>query len=185
MAAAAAGAGSVIVADPRESRRDLALAVGATIAVPADEGLGSVVMSLAAEGARYALETSGAPAALAGCEASLGAHGRCLVASDASIARLDAGALIPRLLSMHADGRFPLEKLVGYYPFELVNDALDALGAGEIAKPVLRFSLGTFGNLDRAAQESAAQEEPSGDTGSSEPDDASTEREREAPPVTA
>ncbi len=186
MAAAAAGAGSVILADPRESRRELALEVGATIAVPTDDGLGSVVMSLAADGARYALETSGAPAAHAGCEASLGADGRCLVVDENALAQIDAGALIPRLLELHAQGRFPLEKLVAYFPFELVNDALAAVASDEVAKPVLRFSLGSFGDLDRALQEGAAQEEPDGsDAGGSEPADAPAEGEREAPPVTA
>ncbi len=185
MAAAAAGAGSIILADPRESRRELALEVGATIAVPADEGLGSVVMSLAAEGAVYALETTGAPAARAGCEASLGLNGRCLVASEDHLARLDVRTLIPRLLALHVEGRFPLEKLVAYFPFELVNDALVALASGETAKPVLRFSLGSFGNLDRALQEGAAQEGPQGDTGGSEPADAPADGEREASPVTA
>ena len=185
MAAAAAGAGSVILADPRESRRALALEIGATIAVPADDGLGSVVMSLAADGARYALETSGAPAARAGCEASLGAGGRCLLVDKDASARIDAGALIARLVELHAEGRFALEKLVDYFPFELVNDALGALASGEVAKPVLRFSLGTFGELDRALQEGAAQEEPEDEPGGSEPADAPVEGEREAPPVTA
>ena len=189
MAAAAAGAGTIVVADPRESRRELALTVGAMVAVPADDGLGAVVKSLVAGGAGHAFETSGAPAAQAGCEASLGVHGRCVAVNEDAIAQLDAGALIPRLLAMHAEGRFPLEKLVAYYPFELVNDALAALASGEVAKPVLRFSLGSFGDLDRALQEGAAQEEPRDDAGSeddgSEPADAPTEGEREAPPVTA
>ena len=185
MAAAAAGAGSIILADPRESRRELALQVGATIAVPTDESLGSVVMSLAADGARYALETSGSPAARAGCEASLGANGRCHVASEDDLSKLDLRALIPRLVEMYADERFALEKLVTYFPFELVNDALAALASGDVAKPVLRFSLGAFGDLDRALQEGAAQEEPEGDGGGSEPADAPAEGEREAAPVTA
>ena len=185
MAAAAAGAGSIILADPRESRRALALAVGATIAVPADEGLAAVVMSLAADGAHYALETSGAPAARAGCEASLGVDGRYLAADDDALARLDLRALIPRLLKMHADGGFPLETLVAYFPFERVNDALAALASGEVAKPVLRFSLGAFGDLDRALREGAALEEPQGnDTGGVE-DGETALGEREAPPVTA
>ena len=185
MAAAASGAGSIILADPRGSRRELGLEVGATVAVPADEGLGSVVMSLAADGAHYALETSGAAAARAGCEASLGASGRCHVASEDDLTKLDLRALISRLVEMHADERFPLEKLVAYFPFELVNDALSALASGEMAKPVVRFSLGSFGDLDRALQEGAAEEEPEGDGGGSEPADAPAEGEREAPPVTA
>ncbi len=182
MAAAAAGAGSIILADPRESRRELALAVGATISVPADDGLAAVVMSLAADGAHYALETSGAPAARAACEASLGTGGRCLVADDDALARLDLRALVPQVLDMHGDGRFPIEKLVAYFPFEMVNDALAALASGEVAKPVLRFSLGSFGDLDRALQEGAAREEPQSDeTGEDEP----AVGQREAPPVTA
>ena len=184
MAAAAAGFGSIIVADPRASRRELALKVGATIAVPADEGLAAVVKSLAAEGAHCALETSGAPAALAGCQASLAADGRCVVATFESLGRLDLGALLPRLVALHADGLFPLEDLVAYYPFEHVEDALAAHAAGEIVKPVLRFSLGSFGDLDRALHEGAALAEPSNGQ-DSEPSDAPADAEREAPKVTA
>ena len=184
MAAAAAGFDSIIVADPRESRRDLALKIGATIAVPADDGLGAVVKSLAADGARYALETSGAPAARAGCEASLAVDGVCVIATAESLGRLDVGTLLPQLVVLHAEGHFPLEELVAYFPFEHVNDALAAHAAGEVVKPVLRFSLGSFGDLDRALQEGAATEEPSGDSGS-EPAEAPAESEREAPKVTA
>ena len=180
MAAAALGAGSVIVADPRESRRALALEVGATVAVPADEGLGSVVKSLDADGARHALETSGAPAALAGCKASLASDGRCVVVDAQGLASLDVATLVPRLAALHVEGLLPLEKLVAYFPFEHVNDALAAHAAGDVVKPVLRFSLGSFGGLDRALQEGAAQEEPA-----NEPAEAPADGQRDPARVTA
>lgn len=184
MAAPAAGFGMIVVADPRESRRELALKVGATIAVPADEGLGAVVKSLDADGARYALETSGAPAARAGCEASLAAGGKCVVVTPESLGRVDVGSILPRLVALHAGERFPLEELVAYFPFEHVDDALAAHAADEVVKPILRFSLGAFGALDRALQEGAATDEPSGEPDTA-PADAPVEGEREAPKVTA
>ena len=184
MAAAATGFGTIILADPRESRRELALKVGATIAVPADDGLAAVVKSLAADGARYALETSGAPAARAGCEASLSTGGRCVIANASALDRLDVGALVSRMVALHGARRFPLEELVSYFPFEHVGDALDAHAAGAVVKPVLRFSLGAFDDLDRALHEGAALAEPSGDP-DGEPVDAPADGDCEAAAITA
>lgn len=179
MVAAAVGCERIILADPRAARRELALTVGATIAVPADEGLAAVVRSLDAEGAGFAFETSGAPLALRCCADSLAPGGRCLEADDTARADLDFAAVLPRLAAMVETGTLPLEKLVAFFPFEQVNEALAALENGAVAKPVLRFPLGPFGQLDRALQVGAAVDVPE-----PAPDPAEAPA-REEPPVTA
>jgi aryl-alcohol dehydrogenase len=47
---------------------------------------------------------------------------------------------IPRLLELHARGRFPVERLVRNYPFAEVNTAIADSLAGATIKPVLTFS---------------------------------------------
>jgi aryl-alcohol dehydrogenase len=46
---------------------------------------------------------------------------------------------IPRLLDLHGQGRFPVEKLVKNYPFAQVNEAIADSLSGQTIKPVLTF----------------------------------------------
>jgi aryl-alcohol dehydrogenase len=180
MVAKLRGAGLIVVADPDEGRRARATEAGATVAVHATEELGDLVRRLAGDGASFALETIGDPACQAACVSSLVAGGTCaLVGSsvktrsdlDAQFAKdaprfipADGGAppsvLVPELVALHAEGRLQLERLVDFFAFEHVNDALAALRQGSVVKPVLRFPLGGFGSLDRALVEGAADEAP-------------------------
>ena len=189
MAAKASGAKIIIVADDSERRRMLASELGATLAVRTDDDLADLVRSLAADGVRFALEATGIAAMRAACLASLGRGGTCAFVDAPADAALDFedqiadGAvlltsadghappkvLIPELVKMHRNGALPLEKLVDFFPFEHVNDALDALRAGTVAKPVVRFSLGGFGDLDRAKVEGAANEAPADEKVEPEP----------------
>ena len=203
MVAKARGYELVIVADPDGTRRNLALEVGATIAVPADDGLAAVVRSLAADGAIFALDTTGSAAGREACIASLAPNGVLAVirapsttaddakADDAGVTIISAddgivaSRLVPQLLALQADGALPIEKLIDFFPFEHVNDAIAAAVSGTCVKPVLRFSLGSFGDLDRAKHEGAATDEASGGS-ASEPDSEDDDSERaSAPEVSA
>jgi aryl-alcohol dehydrogenase len=46
---------------------------------------------------------------------------------------------LPKLIELHALGRFPLEKLVTFYSFKDVNRAIEDSLNGKCVKPVLRF----------------------------------------------
>src|SRR5487761_920836 len=48
-------------------------------------------------------------------------------------------SLIPALIELHRQGRFPYDKLITEFPLERVNDALEASRAGDVIKPVLRM----------------------------------------------
>ena len=188
MVAKSRGYEPIIIADPDERRRKLALDVGATIAVPAEDGLAAVVRSLAADGAVLALDSSGSVTAREACLASLAPGGVCVALSssdeDAALAGaagvtivsaddgIVASELVPQLLALHAEGVMPIEQLIDFFPFEHVNDAIAAAVSGGCVKPVLRFSLGLFGELDRAEREGAATDEapdePASAPGSSE-----------------
>ena len=180
MVAKASGAGTIFVADPDEGRRALATALGATVAVHTDDDLASVVRSMTGVGARFALDTTGDAKSRKACLASLAPGGTCALVDPPAEGAIDfedqvaegetlilsadghadPHVLIPRLVELQAQGRLPIDKLVSFFPFELVNDALDAFAAGRIVKPILRFPLGSFGDLDRAKAEGAVSEAP-------------------------
>ena len=174
MMAKARGAGLIVVADPRAARRDLATALGATVAVHTDDDLAAVVKSLTGAGVRFALDTIGHASARQACLDSLAPGGTCAIVEavpthdhDEAGATLvpadkdaDLDGLVAELAALHGSGQLPLETLIAFFPFELVNDALDALTAAHVVKPVIRFSVGSFGDLDRALVEGAAREAP-------------------------
>jgi aryl-alcohol dehydrogenase len=178
MMAKARGAGMIIVADPRERRRDFATALGATVAVHTDDDLAAVVRSLTGDGVRFALETIGHAAARQACLDSLAPGGTLaivdplagetladeILAGDTRVVaahgHADPRGLLAELATLHAAGDLPLDTLVDFFPFEHANDALDALRAERVVKPVIRFPVGSFGDLDRALSEGAAQDVP-------------------------
>ena len=47
--------------------------------------------------------------------------------------------LIPQLIEFHRQGRFPFDKLVKFYPFEAMNEAIDDIETGKTVKPILRM----------------------------------------------
>ena len=168
MAARARDAATIIVCDPDADRRALATELGASLTVHADEDLAAAVRSLVGGGAAFALDTTGHPNAVAACRAAVAPGGAC-----GSVRRLEAGSgvldfsdapdparAVTIMAGWYAENRFPLEKLISFFPFEHVNDALAALAGNAVVKPVIRFSLGPFADLDRAGAEGAAVEEP-------------------------
>ena len=133
-----------------------------------------------ADGARFAIDTTGHAGAITACLDSLMPGGSCallhptvglptdlqgqgsggetiLVGADVDVA---PHAIIPALATLHAKRSLPLERFVTFFPFESVNDALLALVEGAVVKPVLRFSIASFGEVDRAASEGADAGEP-------------------------
>jgi Zn-dependent alcohol dehydrogenase len=46
---------------------------------------------------------------------------------------------IPALIDLFAQGRFPLDKLLSFYPFERINDAIHDSETGAAVKPVVQF----------------------------------------------
>ncbi|KAK1633924.1 AreB protein [Colletotrichum phormii] len=47
---------------------------------------------------------------------------------------------IPRLISMHQEGRFPIDRLAGFYPASQLNHAIQEMAAGKVIKPVIQWS---------------------------------------------
>ena len=46
---------------------------------------------------------------------------------------------LPKLLELNARGRFPVEKMITYFPFEQINEVVAAVRSGAVGKAVLTF----------------------------------------------
>ncbi|WP_280303081.1 NAD(P)-dependent alcohol dehydrogenase [Nocardia neocaledoniensis] len=151
----------VLVVETSAARRGLALELGADAAVdPADGPTVAAVRELTGGGATHALDTTGIPSVLADALAAL-ATGATVVAVglgrgtppiDVSEIVLHGKTIrgclegdsvpaefIPRLLDLHAAGRFPAERLIGRYRHTEIDAALADQRAGRVVKPVLTW----------------------------------------------
>ncbi|MFY8194341.1 MAG: NAD(P)-dependent alcohol dehydrogenase, partial [Novosphingobium sp.] len=51
----------------------------------------------------------------------------------------DPQQFIPQLIAFHREGRFPFDRLVQYFAFEEIADAVAAGESGKVVKPIVRF----------------------------------------------
>jgi len=162
MAAHLAGARAIIAIDRHARRLDLARELGATHAIHTGDGaVAPEVVRLTGEGVDYALDTTGALPVMRQAIDALAPRGECgFVTSPwggqelgVPVRQLLAGrrirgihqgnsnpdVFIPLLVDLFMEGRFPLDRLVRFYPFEEIGKALADTQSGETVKPVLRF----------------------------------------------
>lgn len=157
MAAAAVGAEGIVAVDVNEDRLALARELGATGAVLG--GTDSTMAELMGELgglADFSFDTTGVPAVILDALRILRSGGHCgVVGVQQGDLTLDAGILvgkrissilegnsdpqvvIPRLIELWQDGRFPLERLVRTFALSAIDEAEVASSSGEVVKPVL------------------------------------------------
>jgi aryl-alcohol dehydrogenase len=160
MAAAYLGVETIVVSDPVESRRPIAMRVGAThVLDPTSEDPVAAIRDLTGGGASTAVDsTANADVILQGLDC-LGVLGSLVTVGgqmDLTVdlpARLangksirttiegeaDPHEFIPRLLDLQKDGYFPLGELIETYPFEDFDRATKDSADGTTIKPVLIF----------------------------------------------
>lgn len=163
MAAKIAGATQVIAVDVNAQRLELALELGATHVVNSTDGdpVGRI-MEITGKGADFSLECSGRPAVLRQAIDCLGFFGTCGIVGAApagaevafdilsvmipakrimGIVQGDviAHSFIPTLIEYYRQGRFPFDRLIKYYDFDQINEAIADSEAGRTIKPVLRI----------------------------------------------
>ncbi|MFC7406351.1 NAD(P)-dependent alcohol dehydrogenase [Georgenia alba] len=162
MAAASTPATTIVAVDRHASRLQLARELGATHAVDAalEEDVAGVVRDLCGGSADVAIECTGVIDVVHQAVATVGMLGTCLLVGGApagatfTVDHLSAlwgkrivgvlggsgrsDTLIPGLLELHRQGRFPFEKLIRHFDFDDVEGALEASRSGEAIKPVLR-----------------------------------------------
>lgn len=163
MGAALVGAHPIVVADLVDAKLETAMDFGATHVVNAGtRELVEAVRELTnGEGVDYSFEAIGSPPAMTQAFRSLRRGGVATavgIAPAGSQLAIDAGELVyqektlkgsyygstrpqadmPRLLQLYRAGKLPVDRLISRrYPLEQVNEAYDALLAGEVARSVL------------------------------------------------
>ena len=164
MAARLVGAGTIIAVDLVDSRLELARELGATATInPARESVPEVVRKLTGHGLDFTFETTASMKVLRQAIDILAPRGVCGFVGGApkgleltidvehvmtggrairGIIEGDANpdVFLPQLADLIAKGRFPIDKLVTYYPFEDINRAVEDSLSGRVVKPILRFA---------------------------------------------
>jgi len=161
MAAAAWGCGPIILIEPVEARRRLALELGATDAIDPFAGdVVAAVRAIAPTGVDFVLEASGivsAAQAAFGYMATRGVLGLVGVPPGGSQLALpldiaitfgfsvrgiiegdsEPDSFIPELLALHRAGRLPFDRLISTFPFDQINEAVAEQQAGRAIKVVM------------------------------------------------
>jgi aryl-alcohol dehydrogenase len=161
LAAVAIGCTTVIAVDLHPARLDLATELGAAHTFDGrDPDLTEKILT-ATGGLDFAVDTTGrasvATAAM-NCLALggvLALHGLytpdgngtdlAALAAGRSVTNLIEGdsvpqRMVPTLLDLYHQGRFPFDKLVQFYDFADINQAIDDAVSGKTIKPVVRFA---------------------------------------------
>jgi aryl-alcohol dehydrogenase len=159
MAAVVAGAARIIVIDTHSARLDVAVELGATDVVPAtDDAVERIRELTGGPGVDFSVECAGVPDVMSQAVAALAPLGTAAILGVApgGELRTDAFALlegrtvtgsivgheapavlVPRILDLHGQGRFPLEAMIRTYPLADINKAVDGVRSGAVVKAVL------------------------------------------------
>ncbi len=164
MAAYVAGATTIIAVDVVPARLELARELGATHVINGKEtDAVEEIRRITGSGVDYALDTTGIPALIRQAVDGLRQRGKAAIlgASDPA-ATLDIPAnafmqscktlmgvvegnsvpdvVVPQLLELYSQGRFPFDRLVTFYDFDQIEQAAADTESGATVKPILRVS---------------------------------------------
>lgn len=163
MAAKLVGAGPLVVVEPMEDRRALAQELGADYVIDpfAVEDVVEEIKSIVG-GVDFSLEMTGIPDVVKQCVDVLKPLGTCALVgaapADAEVSLnimellmpgrkivgivegdAEPRTFIPQLVEYYEEGRFPFDRLIDFFPFEALNDAMEAQENGKSIKPVVRI----------------------------------------------
>lgn len=150
---------TIIAIDPLAERRKLALELGATHAFdPSSLNVVEEILNLG--GMDYSLDCTGIPSVLRQAVDCLKVPGVCALVGAAPMGAevtLDMNSImfgrsvvgviegesvaddfIPRLVELYTQGRFPIDKLVTFYSFDEIQQAINDSENGKVIKAILR-----------------------------------------------
>ena len=162
LAALVRGCTTIIAVDINADRLELAKEFGATHTVNAGEADPvEVIRDLTGGGAEFSLECVGNPKVLRQAVDVLPRCGICgllgavppgtevgldmdLIMNGRTVRGIIEGdaipdLFIPKLIELYAQGRFPFDRLIKFYPFDDINKAVEDMEKGLVVKPVLKF----------------------------------------------
>jgi aryl-alcohol dehydrogenase len=160
MAAKAAGCTTIVAVDIHDSRLDLAKQLGATHTINSKTQKISetVLKEIMPGGLHYALDTTGRNDVITEALNSLRPLGHCVLVIVAG-EKLEINGMsllgktisfgvegdsmpdifIPRLIDLYQKGLFPFDKLIRFYDFEDINQAVEDSEKGTTIKAVVRM----------------------------------------------
>ena len=161
LAAVVCGCTTIIAVDVHPDRLKMAQELGATHTVNARTvDPVQTILDLTGGGAEFSLECVGNPKVLrqaVDCLPRLGVCGLLGVVAPGTEVALDMDKLmngrtvrgiiegdsipdlfIPKLVDLYCQGRFPFDRLLKFYPFNEINQAVHDMENGHVIKPVLQ-----------------------------------------------
>lgn len=162
MAAKIAGADPIIAVDVNDERLALTKELGATHTFNAKDDAIAKIKELCPQGIAYGFDTTGINKVIedifsllsfksvlglvgaSGPEDMLKFNEMALMSQGRTVMGIlggdsDISDFLPELIEYHLEGKFPFEKLIGYFDFEEINEAIEASEDGSVVKPVLRI----------------------------------------------
>ncbi|MEO6886156.1 MAG: NAD(P)-dependent alcohol dehydrogenase [Jatrophihabitantaceae bacterium] len=160
LAAVLSGCGAIIAVDINEAKLTAAVGYGATHTVNSSGDVAGALAEIVPGGLNYAIDTTGREDVLRTAVEALGPLGRVgvigigpsesmsfewrSVLNGRSITGIIAGSslpqlFLPKLLDLHAAGKFPVDRMISYFDFEQINEAVAAVKQGSVGKAVLTF----------------------------------------------
>ena len=156
MAARLAGADPIIGVDRLPRRLQLAKELGATHVMDNRyEDIAAGLKTITGSGVDYVLEITGSPRLYHLALEVLNPHGTvALIAAPGGSYSLPQGrrvlsiiqgdavpqTFIPKMINLYQNGHFPFDRLITYYAFQDINQAIAAAKRGDTIKPVLRIN---------------------------------------------
>jgi len=156
MAARIVGADPIIGVDINPVRLELALELGATHAIDnSHEAVASRIAAITGGGVDYVLEITGNRKMYQLATEVLNPRGTVAIFTGATGTKSLPGGrktlgiiegdavpqlFIPKLIALYQAGQFPFDRLVKFYDFSEINQAIADARRGETVKPVLRIS---------------------------------------------
>jgi aryl-alcohol dehydrogenase len=159
IAAALCGCAPIVAVDVNPDKLAAASEYGGTHQIDSSgSDLAAALSEIAPHGFDFVLDTTGRADVLRTAVESLGPLGRAgvigvgpsetmtfdwrSILNGRTVTGIIAGSSLPRvfvpqLLDLHAQGRFPVDRLMTLFPFEQINEAVAAVRAGTVGKAVL------------------------------------------------
>ncbi|MGA3127803.1 MAG: NAD(P)-dependent alcohol dehydrogenase [Candidatus Korobacteraceae bacterium] len=162
-AAVLSGCSKIIVIDVIDSRLEMAQAFGATHTINGTKyDLSKEIRKIIPNGVDFAVDNTAVPSVIRHACSALAARGTLglvggrgpeddlvinyeqVMAQGLIVRGFIEGhcipdVFIPQLVELYMQGRFPFDKMITFYPFERINDAVADQLAGKIIKPVLEM----------------------------------------------
>lgn len=162
LAAVVCGCTTIIAVDIHSDRLEMARELGATHTVNAKEvDPVEAILDITCGGAEFSLECVGNPKVFRQAVDVLPRLGVCgltgvvppgtevsldmdLIMNGRTVKGILGGdaipdLFIPKLLELYRQGRLPFDRLITFYPFDEINQAVEDMEQGRVIKPVLRL----------------------------------------------